>query len=111
MEDPRILQILGTLPPDMLRSLLEMSKSAVADPKVLEELPAELLEMLPVQTPPLGIQSNFVDPASRVPVILGIGSTFFALALLCFIIRVYTKIAILKKWRWDDTTCTIGFVS
>lgn len=81
-----------------------------SNPKLIEAIPQAVLEKLPAAAPPVGVVPNFADPATRVPVILGISITFFVLAVVCFMIRIYTRIAI-KNWRWDDLTCALGFVS
>jgi hypothetical protein len=72
------------------------------DPKVVESIPESVLAILPAATPPPGVQANFIDPPTRVPVLLGLGSTFLVIALLCYTVRIYTKVAIVKSWRWDD---------
>lgn len=80
-----------------------------SNPKLIEAIPQAVLEKLPAAAPPVGVVPNFADPATRVPVILGISITFFVLAVVCFMIRIYTRIAI-KNWRWDDLTCALGFM-
>lgn len=72
------------------------------DPKVIESIPPEILKTLPAGTPPPGIQPNFSDPPTLFPAILGVGTAFLVLALLCFLIRIYTKFTISKRWGWDD---------
>lgn len=72
------------------------------DPKLIESMPPALLKILPAGKPPPGVQPNFVDPPTQVPVILGVGAAFGVLAVLCFSIRIYTKLALTKKWTWDD---------
>lgn len=72
------------------------------DAKVIESIPPALLKTLPAGQPPRGIQPNFSHPPTRVPVILGVSITFIVLAILCFSIRIYTKLVIAKKWKWDD---------
>lgn len=46
MEETDILAALGSLPPELLKSLMKMSTGAVADPKVFESLLPKLLQML-----------------------------------------------------------------
>lgn len=78
-----------------------MSTSKV-DPKVIESIPLAVLKTMPAASPPPGIQPNFADPPTRVPVILGVSIAFFVLAIFCFSIRIYTKLAVVKNWKWDD---------
>ncbi|CAD6566657.1 MAG: hypothetical protein ASARMPREDX12_008782 [Alectoria sarmentosa] len=80
------------------------------DPKLIESIPPALLKILPAGQPPPGIQSNFADPLTRVPVILGVSIAFVVLAVFCFSIRIYTKLALAKNWQWDDLTCSLGFM-
>lgn len=72
------------------------------DPKLIESIPPAVLKTLPAGQPPPGIEANFADPSTRVPVVLGVGIAFIALAVFCFSIRIYTKLAITKNWKWDD---------
>lgn len=78
-----------------------MSTSKV-DPKLIESIPLTVLKTMPAASPPPGIQPNFADPPTRVPVILGVSIAFFVFAILCFSIRIYTKLAVVKNWKWDD---------
>ncbi|KAL9073530.1 MAG: hypothetical protein Q9157_004714 [Trypethelium eluteriae] len=57
---------------------------------------------MPSGPPPPGVQPNFVDPPSRAPIVLGVSSAALALACPCFFLRIYTKLAIAKRWTWDD---------
>lgn len=67
------------------------------DPKVIESIPPAVLKTLPAGQPLPGIEPNFAHPSTRVPVVLGVGITFSVLAVLCFSIRIYTKLAIKKN--------------
>ncbi|KAL8853061.1 MAG: hypothetical protein Q9221_002091 [Calogaya cf. arnoldii] len=68
----------------------------------IEQIPPALLQTLPAGAAPPGILPNFVDPPTLVPAVLGVGTAFLALALFCFSIRVWTKLAINKRCSWDD---------
>lgn len=72
------------------------------DPKIIESIPLALLKTLPAGQPPQGIQPNFADPPTRVPIILCVCTAFIFLAIICFTVRIYTKLAISKNWKWDD---------
>ena len=78
-----------------------MSANGV-DVSLVESIPPALLKMIPAGQPPPGVQPNFAYPTTRVPVILGLSGAFLALAFVCFSIRTYTKLAIIKRWKWDD---------
>ncbi|KAL6714315.1 hypothetical protein ACLMJK_007738 [Lecanora helva] len=80
------------------------------NPKVIESIPLAVLKTLPGGPPPPGIQPDFVDPPTRVPLILGVSGTFLFLSLSCFFIRIYTRVAIAKNWRWDDSTPGLGLI-
>ncbi|MCJ1400967.1 hypothetical protein MMC11_004178 [Xylographa trunciseda] len=84
--------------------------SGIIDPKLIGSIPLALLKTIPAGQPPPGIQPNFADPLTRVPVILGVGIAFIILAVLCFSVRIYTKLVLAKNWKWDDLTCSLGFM-
>lgn len=69
---------------------------------VIEAIPPDVLETIPAATPPPGVRPDFVHPATTLPQILAVCSIFFAIALTCYIIRIYTKARIARKWTWDD---------
>ncbi|KAL8810238.1 MAG: hypothetical protein Q9200_002737 [Gallowayella weberi] len=76
--------------------------SATIDAKAIEQLPPSLLQSQPAGSPPPGVLPNFGDPPTLVPPILGVGTSFLALALFCFSIRAWTKLTIIRKFSWDD---------
>lgn len=80
------------------------------DPKLIESIPPAVLKTIPAGQPPPGIVPNFADPSNRAPVVVGVGIAFSVLAVFCFSIRIYTKLAIKKNWKWDDVTCSLGFM-
>ncbi|KAL8768286.1 MAG: hypothetical protein Q9209_005425 [Squamulea sp. 1 TL-2023] len=62
----------------------------------------------PASTPPPGVIPDFQDPFTLRPywivtAALGLVATGIFLAL-----RLYTKIVVVKKLRWEDYTCTLG---
>lgn len=84
--------------------------SNIVDPKAIEQLPPSVLRTIPAGTPPSNVQPNFIHPPTLVPAVLGVGASFLTLALFCFLIRLWTKLTITKKFTWDDLTCTLGFL-
>ncbi|KAF1975825.1 hypothetical protein BU23DRAFT_579032 [Bimuria novae-zelandiae CBS 107.79] len=72
-------------------------------PDLLKSLPPEAYATIPFALPPLRVEANFNNPPTRVPVIFGVSFTYLAITTFCLGIRAYTKVAIAKKWRWDDT--------
>lgn len=72
------------------------------NPKLIETIPLAVLEITAAGQAPPGTLPNFANPPTRVPVILDIGIGFLLLAFICFLIRIYTKLAIAKTWKWDD---------
>ena len=72
------------------------------NPKLIESIPPAVLQTLPAGQPPVGIEPNFAHPSTRVPVVLGVGIVFSLLAVFCFSVRIYTRLIIKKKWKWDD---------
>lgn len=72
------------------------------DPKVIPSIAPTLLKTLPAGPAPPGVLPNFVDPPTQVPAILGVGIAFLVLAVFCFSLHIYTKLAVAKDWKWDD---------
>ena len=81
-----------------------MSTTAV-DAQSVEQIPPSLLQTLPAGTAPSGFSTNFVDPPTLVPAVLGVGTSFLTLALICFSVRAWTRLAINKRCSWDDCKC------
>ena len=76
--------------------------SNIVDPKAIEQLPPSVLQTLLGGVPSSNVQPNFIHPPTLVPAVLGVGASFLALALFCFLIRIWTKLTITKKFSWDD---------
>lgn len=72
------------------------------DPSIVKDLPPALLDSLPGGSPPPGVVPDFENPESRVPAIVGVEAAFTAIALIVISIRMYTKLAVMKAWKWDD---------
>ena len=60
------------------------------------------LEDLPLQPPPPGQISNFIDPSSRGPAIVAVCYVFIALLWPIFLLRLYSKVFVIRKFWWDD---------
>lgn len=56
----------------------------------------------PAATPPPGVTPNFLDPYSKGPLLVGVGSVLLFLMLLSFGARIFTKYHIIMKRSWDD---------
>jgi hypothetical protein len=63
--------------------------------------PSELSQM-PAAQPPPEVLSNLKDPVDRAPMFVAVVSVLFCLTLAFYLIRVYTKLYILRKISWDD---------
>ena len=57
---------------------------------------------LPYLPPPPNVQPDFIHPQSHAFILVILSSIFLALTIFLFIVRVYTKLYIVKKWAWDD---------
>lgn len=79
-----------------------MSNNNNSDTKYVFSLSSGILQSIPAGVPPPGTEPNFTVPPTLVPVILGITTTFLALALLCYSVRIYTKIFITRNRTLDD---------
>jgi hypothetical protein len=73
--------------------------------ELLKSLPPEAYQTIPFAQPPPGVEANFENPPSRVPVILGISITYLVITTLCLGIRAHSKLAIARRWKWDDSKC------
>lgn len=68
----------------------------------LLSLPPDVLKSLPALQPPAGVQSNFVGPVNKCSQ-FQVVATFLLCLMTCFyVIRVYTKLYIIRKAGWDD---------
>lgn len=56
----------------------------------------------PVIPPPPGRITNLINPESRASGIYVAASICLPLIVLFAAMRFYAKVAILKKWTWDD---------
>lgn len=69
------------------------------------EIPPQGIETVlnfPALDPPTGVTPNFVDPENRGKTVVTTGAFLTALAMLFFVIRIYTKCCINKKLSWED---------
>ncbi|KAF2023420.1 hypothetical protein EK21DRAFT_94936 [Setomelanomma holmii] len=82
----------------------------IPDVDALAALPPSALAQIPGEAPPPGVVPNFAHPASNVPLILGLSYFFFAVSAICFLLRVWTRAVIVKRWQWDDITITAGYI-
>ena len=64
------------------------------------------LSQIPSGPPPLGVDSNFVDPPTQAPVIKITISVLLSLMILFVSFRLYTKIWILNKMEISDCQST-----
>ena len=70
-------------------------------PPVAGLTPAQL-SSTPVQPPPSGVQSNFVDAENNKTPLYVACSLFLAIMLCFFLNRIYTKHYIVQRYQWDD---------
>ena len=57
---------------------------------------------LPAQSPPPGVESNFIDPVTCAPDLVATSVLCLSLMVVCVAIRFYTKLYIKNVWGWDD---------
>lgn len=62
----------------------------------------DVLSNSPAIQPPAGVESNFSNPENRNPLLLVVTSLLFGIMGIFFLIRVYTKSFIVRKYSWDD---------
>ena len=56
----------------------------------------------PLQPPPPGQSSNFIDPENRGPAIAIVCLTFIILMWLILLLRLYSKAWVIRRVGWDD---------
>lgn len=61
---------------------------------------------MPALQPPAGMISNFDNPFSFYPWILAIGIISMVLMTLAVVIRIYTKVFIMKSMKHEDCKCS-----
>ncbi|KAI1455299.1 hypothetical protein F4805DRAFT_459863 [Annulohypoxylon moriforme] len=71
------------------------------------------ISQLPMARPPPGVKSNFVNPPSWAPPARAIVYTTWALMLVFFLLRLYTRARITRSLGADDYLCmiTVAFVT
>ena len=82
-----------------------MAKLQTLSPSELAQLPPSVLNALPALPPPVGVESNFVNPEDRGYVLNSVATVLFCLMVCLFAIRVYTRLFIIRKMGWDDCKC------
>ncbi|TGO58801.1 hypothetical protein BCON_0051g00410 [Botryotinia convoluta] len=70
---------------------------------LVSSLPPEVLAKIPAIAAPLGITSNLVNPTSRGWVLAIVSSILAGLMIVCYAIRVYTRLAIQRKVTCHST--------
>ena len=60
------------------------------------------LENYPLEPPPPGQTSNFIDPKDRGPAITTLCSVFLSLMWVFYLLRLYSKVWIIRGVGWED---------
>jgi hypothetical protein len=71
-------------------------------PSLVASLPPSALQQLPALSPPDSVVPNFEDPPDKGSGLYVTAGVFYALMILFFVKRIYTKAVIVKKASWDD---------
>ena len=74
----------------------------------LPPLTPEQMAVTPAGMPPPGVIPNFVNPDTRGPVLIIVGTIFMVLMLVLATLRYYTKFFIVRKTSWDDCKLAPG---
>ena len=64
------------------------------------------IEDQPLSAPPPGVIPNLENPQSRAFELFVTASVCLPLIIFFASLRLYAKVAILKKWTWDDSELT-----
>jgi hypothetical protein len=59
---------------------------------------------IPVQPPPLGVTSNFVDPQNLAGVVVAISAVLIVLSTAFVLLRVYTRLVLVRIFQVGDCT-------
>lgn len=59
----------------------------------------------PALAPPEGVVPNLIDPFTRQPILIGTAAACLTLTTLCILLRLYTKLRILKTLDVEDGEC------
>lgn len=68
----------------------------------------EHLADFPALRPPSGIIPNFIDPYTRGPIIVIVGSILIAIMTIFVVGRIYTNMCIHRKLQWGDCRAPVG---
>ena len=68
----------------------------------LANFTSEQLAMTPAGMPPPGVVPNLVNPSTRAPILLIVGSILMTFMLIIASMRFITKIYIVRHTTWDD---------
>ena len=79
-----------------------MANSPLPDPQQLANIPPEVLRTFPALPPPLGVQSNFVNPEDRSHALRAVASFLLCFMTFFYVFRVYTNAFIIRRAAWDD---------
>lgn len=74
-------------------------------PGKLAAIPPSVLDTISALQPPVGVESNFVDPEDRGYVLNSVATVLFCIMVFFFANRVYTRLFIVRKLGWDDCKC------
>ena len=85
-----------------------MANRRTLTPSELAEIPPSVVDSLSALQPPAGVESNFVNPEDRGYILTSIATVLFCLMVCLFGNRVYTKLFIIRKAKWDDCKCTFS---
>lgn len=69
---------------------------------LLSMLTPEQWASIPLLQPPAGVVSNFVNPENENRHLLAVTSLLLAILAIVFANRAYCKIAIVRRFTWDD---------
>ena len=70
------------------------STSSTFDPATLDTVPAA--------SPPPGVLPNLEHPKNNGSILIIVGSVLVVVMIIFVIVRIYTKVKIVKKWTPDD---------
>jgi len=64
---------------------------------------------IPVQPPPPGVSSNFVDPPDRDAAVAAVSALLIALSTTFVLLRLYTRLVLVRRFEIGDCLLVIGY--
>ena len=72
--------------------------------------PGVPLSMIPSAAPPLGVESDFINPVTLADAVVAVSATTLILAIVLLSLRLYSTLRITRSTSYDDGACIVALV-